>query len=226
MSIADAVTAGINFAALLFLGAQVMLARKALKETAKGQEREWERQRRQSSIEVSISTGQYRDSLRSVLPWNDRDPKEVMAFLDDAKDDREKLDPLRQYLNHLDDLAVGVKQGVFDIGTISMLQGSNIIDVFANYTPYIESIRRMLDRPSIYENLEDLAHMLKSLRSEPMEPSSEEARNVLRARHVWLHSKIETISSIWQIPTKARAEGREATEGQASQMGAANRFPG
>jgi hypothetical protein len=71
---------------------------------------------------------------------------------------------LRQYLNHLEDLAVGVKQGVFDLETISMIQGSRTIDVVTNYGPYIEGIRRELDKPAIYEELDELAELLKNMR--------------------------------------------------------------
>ena len=162
MSTAETITAAVNFAALVFLGAQVMLARRALKETSKGQQQEWERQRKKASIDVSISTAQYREKLKAVLPWNDRDPGGVAAFLRSANGDREKLAPVRQYLNHLEDIAVGVAQGAFDLKTISMLQGSRIVDTVANYTPYIENIRQELRRPEIYSYLEALAQLLKA----------------------------------------------------------------
>ena len=82
MSTAEVITAAINFAALVFLGAQVMLARQALKETAEGQRQEWERQRKKSAIEASVSTARYREALKAVLPRNDRDPGEMAAFLE------------------------------------------------------------------------------------------------------------------------------------------------
>lgn len=129
MSAAEMITAAINFAALVFLGAQIMLSRRALRETAESQQEEWNLQRKKASIEASISTARYREALKSVLPWNDRDPEVVAAFLKEANGDRAKLTPVREYLNHLEDLAVGIKQGVFDLGTISMLEGTRIIDV-------------------------------------------------------------------------------------------------
>jgi hypothetical protein len=90
----ELVTAFINVAALVFVGAQVLLARRALKEATQAQQREWERQRKQATIEASISTAEYRASLNAVLPWNDRDPKEVAAFLKEARGDRAKLAPV------------------------------------------------------------------------------------------------------------------------------------
>jgi len=161
VSAAETITAVINLAALAFLGAQVMFARRALKETSQAQQDEWDRQCKKASIDVSISTAQYRDELKAFLPWNDRDPEGVAAFLKAVHGDHEKLSPVRRYLNHLEDIAVGVKQGVFHVETISMLQGSRIIDTVANYMPYIRNIRQELGRPEIYMYLEELAGLLK-----------------------------------------------------------------
>src|SRR5689334_17908215 len=136
MSLAEVITTVINFAALVFLGGQVMFARQALKAAAVAQQQEWERQRKKASIDASVSTAKYREALKAVLPWNDRDREEVAAFLKKAAGNHAKLTPVREYLNHLNDIGVGVKQGVFDLDTIAMLEGSRIIDVVESYAPY------------------------------------------------------------------------------------------
>jgi hypothetical protein len=159
------ITAVINVAALLFVGAQVLLARRALKETGEAQQREWVRRRKQVTIEAVVSTAHYRESLKSVLPWNDRDPQEVAAFLKQAAGDHAKLAPVREYLNHLTDLAVGIKQGVFDLETVSMLEGSRIIGTAESYSHYIADIRRELNNPWTYEDIEELAEMLREQRN-------------------------------------------------------------
>jgi Domain of unknown function (DUF4760) len=182
VSIADVITTAINFSALAFLAAQVMLARKAVGEAAKAQEQEWERQRRKSSIEASVSSEQYRESLKASLPWNDRDPKEVAAFLEEASGDYVKLTPLRKYLNSLEDTAVGVNQGVFDLETISMLTGTRIIDTVTSYAPYIESVRRELGRPTIYKELEDLAQSIKIFRQGKLPVSGQNAQKLERTQ--------------------------------------------
>lgn len=56
VSATEAITTAINLAALAFLGAQIMLARKALTDAGEGQRQEWERQCRKSSIEACIAT--------------------------------------------------------------------------------------------------------------------------------------------------------------------------
>lgn len=165
MSTAETITAAINLAALVFLGAQVMLARRALMETSKAQQQEWERQRKKASIEASISTARYREELKAVLPWNDRDPEEVAAFLKEVNGNHARLAPLRQYLNHLEDIAVGIEQEVFDLKTISRLSGGRIIDTVTNYAPYIANVRQELCRPTVYDGIEDLAEKLKAIQT-------------------------------------------------------------
>jgi hypothetical protein len=142
-----------------------MLARRALRETSKAQQEEWKRQRKKSSIEASISTARYREELKAVLPWNDRDPEEVAAFLKEVNGNHARLAPLRQYLNHLENTAIGVEQKVFDLKTISRLEGGRIIDTFTNYAPYIENVRKELRRPTVYDGIEGLVKELKAIQA-------------------------------------------------------------
>lgn len=161
IKVSEIVTTVINVAALVFVGAQVLLARQAIRHSSEAQGREWDRLRKQATIEASIATAQYREDLKAVLPWNDRDPKIVSAFLAEIGNDHAKLTPIREYFNHLTDLAVGVKQEVFDLETLSMIEGGRIIDTAASFRPYFEQVRRELGRPSVYEDIEQLAEILK-----------------------------------------------------------------
>lgn len=88
------------------MGAQVLLSRHAIRQGSEAQQREWERLRRQATIEAAIATAQYREDLKAVLPWNDRDPEVVAEFLDEIGGDHSKMTPMREYFNHLTDLAV------------------------------------------------------------------------------------------------------------------------
>lgn len=89
---------------------------------------------------------------------------------------------MREYLNHLEDISVGVKQGVFDPETISLIEGSRITDVVASYAPYIESIRQELRRPAIYDDIEDLAEMLRAHRQQSPAVSGKGAASRMRSR--------------------------------------------
>lgn len=161
----DVTSAAINFTALIFVGAQVLFARRAIREATASQQREWNRLRRQATIDLSVTTAPYREKLKSVLPWNDRDPAIVAQFLSGLGNDPVKMTPVRQYFNHLTDVAVGIKMDVYDLETLFLLEGSRIIDTAASFKPYIDTVRRELGRPSIYEDVEELAAMLKELRN-------------------------------------------------------------
>ena len=139
-----------------------MVAQRALKDTALAQREETARQRKQASIDMMVSTSQYRERLKADLPRNDRRPEIVAAFLQEADDDPQRLLPLREYLNHLEDLAVGVTQGVYDVEIVAILEGRRIIDAVASYRPYIDRVREELDRPTIYQDIFDLAEIMKT----------------------------------------------------------------
>ena len=72
-----------------------------------------------------------------------------------------RLTPLREYLNHLEDLAVGTIQGVYDVDIVATLEGRRIIDAANAYRQYIDWIRETLDRPTIYSDILDLAEVMK-----------------------------------------------------------------
>jgi hypothetical protein len=162
MSVSEVIATTINIAGLVFLGAQVMLARKAMDDTAKGQEQEWDRQRKKTTLDALLATQEYRASLKARLPWNDRDPSNVAAFLEEAKEDHEKLALVRRYLNSLEDIGIGVKQGVYDLEIIWLSEGERIITTVENYQPYIQGIREELKSQMVYNELSDLADMLKT----------------------------------------------------------------
>ncbi|AGL18621.1 DUF4760 domain-containing protein [Actinoplanes sp. N902-109] len=152
----------INFCALFFVGLQVQLARRALKESAEGQERERLRLRKQATIEMAASTERYEEAMKARLPWNDRDRKQMAEFLEEAWGDTEKMTLVRAYVNHLEDLAVGVKAGVYDLETVYMLSGGRLIAAGEGFAGYVARIRSELKSPDVYEYFEDLVAKLKA----------------------------------------------------------------
>ncbi|GAA3297699.1 DUF4760 domain-containing protein [Dactylosporangium vinaceum] len=171
-TIINVVTLMINIGALFFVGSQVRLARRALNESAEGQEKERLRLRRQATIEMSANTERYREAMKAKLPWNDRDRRQVAEFLEEAWGDREKMALVRAYLNHLEDMAVGVKAEVYDLDTVYMLSGDRLIAAGEGFAGYIGRIRGELKSPSVYEHFEDLVNRLKLLRSDHLNRSS------------------------------------------------------
>lgn len=154
----------INIGALIFVGMQVRLAQRSLKDSAEGQERERLRLRKLATIEMSASTERYREAMKAKLPWNDRDRKQVTDFLEKAWGDHEKMTVVRAYLNHLEDLAVGVKAGVYDLDTVYMLSGDRLIAAGEGFAEHIGRVRDELKSPGVYEYFEDLVKELKQRR--------------------------------------------------------------
>lgn len=161
MTTADRIAIIVNIITLAFLGAQVWYAQRAIKDSAQAQREDTERQRKQASIEMMVSTSEYRERLKSDLPWNDRDPQVVADFLAEANGDYMRLTPLREYLNHLEDLSVGTLRGVYDEDIVGILEGRRIIDAVRSYRPYIDWVRETLKRPLIYEDILDLAQRME-----------------------------------------------------------------
>jgi hypothetical protein len=114
----------------------------------------------------------------------------MAVFLRKANGDYDKLAPLSEYLNTLEDLAVGVKQGVLDLETISMLSGSRIIDVVTSYAPYMEGIRRELNRPNTWDDLDDLVEMLKVFRQKATAVPSKRIQSATSTQLAWLKLKL------------------------------------
>jgi hypothetical protein len=164
-ALAAGVQAGGVIVTLGFIGVQISQTQAVARATADAQVREWDIRRKQATIDAVVSTAGYRESLKAFLPENDRDPKAVAAWLRKAKRDPKKMFHAGEYFNHLTDLAVGVTQGVFDLDTVSMLEGGRIIDTVEAFAEYIADVRQRAGRPSIWEDVEDLARQLKEQRA-------------------------------------------------------------
>lgn len=88
----------------------------------------------------------------------------MQEFLKEANWDRRKLASLREYLNHLENVAVSVNQRVLDLKTISMSEGGRIIDTVTNYGPYVVKVREEVGTPLLYSELELLARKIQEFR--------------------------------------------------------------
>ena len=70
---------------------------------------------------------------------------------------------IRQFLNDLERLAVGVRSGVYDLDTVKSLTGGVVIAQYTRTEAYITEIRRRTGRPKAYEHLEWLAETLRQI---------------------------------------------------------------
>src|SRR5690348_14691929 len=115
MSDATVIGLAINGVALIFVGTQVVFARRQLRHNLDRSAKEADRVKRQATIESYMATMQRVGEWRSVLP-DDWDKPAIDAYIKSAysrKDkDRHKIKVLANYLQYYEALAVAVLSGV------------------------------------------------------------------------------------------------------------------
>jgi hypothetical protein len=153
-------TVGIGFVAV-----QVTLARRQALDAQRAELREYERTRRQATLDfVSRGRGLYL-KLRSMLP-DDWDDESVARYVSDAyaSNDAHRIASLAAYMGHYESLAVGVASEIYDLHTVEALIGTRVIQIAQAYQPFIQEARRRANGPSLYIELEWLAMELAKLR--------------------------------------------------------------
>jgi hypothetical protein len=151
------VTAVLGLASLIFVGIQVRQNAIEARNAALAEEAERLRQRKRETMAAISATARYRQEMKSVLPWNDRDAATVRVFLDEAENDDQARHAVRAYLDYMEMLAVGVNEGVLDISTLARMQGGRIVAIVTNYADYIDRRRRELNSPTLYCELTTLS---------------------------------------------------------------------
>ncbi|MFB9686127.1 DUF4760 domain-containing protein [Amycolatopsis plumensis] len=127
-------------------------------------EDERRRQRKKDTIDAMVSSSRQWEEFRMALPWNDRDKENVQAYLQHIERKPAARAPVRNYLDFLEVVAVGVNSGVFDIDTVSRMVDGRILAVTENYMPYINLRRDELRSPSLYSELEVMARSTRNHR--------------------------------------------------------------
>ena len=168
-SIISTIAALINLGALVFISMQVRHVMTESRKAANSQEAERARQRRRDTIDAVMATSRQHARLKSALPWNERDPEVVRLFLDEAEKDHVKRSAVREYLDYLELMAVGVVEEVLDLETITRMSGGRIIAVADNYAPYIERRRLELSSPSLYSEIQAMASLIRTKKESILE---------------------------------------------------------
>ncbi len=73
---------------------------------------------------------------------------------------KQKKIEIRLVLNYFEQLSMGVKLGLYDIKIVKESRRSQIISVFSHSESYISHIRKSLDNPNLFKNLEWLVKKL------------------------------------------------------------------
>ena len=135
----------LNFAALVFVGIELLRARIASR-------KEDLRRAREATLNYYASTLEERNSLRAALP----DPSKVTP---------ENTRLVTRYLGYWEAFATGVNLGVYDLTCARRIAGSRIEKVWANWKYFIEERRHKSGQPRLYAELQDLAEAITASRS-------------------------------------------------------------
>ena len=73
---------------------------------------------------------------------------------------------LRNYLNYLEDLAVGVNLELFDLPILSRTIGPRMVRAWESYSPWIKEERRSLKFPKLCSDLEVCVIKIQEFRGE------------------------------------------------------------
>jgi Domain of unknown function (DUF4760) len=153
-------TVGIGFVAI-----QVTLARRQALDGQQAELREYERLKRQATLDFISGGRSLYLKLRSMLP-DDWDEEAVARYVAEAyaSNDVHRIASLAAYMGHYESLAVGVASEIYDLHAVEALIGTRVIRIAQTYQSFIQEARRRANGPSLYVELEWLAMKVAELR--------------------------------------------------------------
>ncbi len=156
----------VNGAGLIFIAAQVVLARRQLKENLSQAAREAARIKRQATIEFYMSTMQKVSEWRSVVP-DDWDKPKIEAFTRSVyrRNAKAKMLALASYLGYFEALAVAIRADIYELTVLDAIAGSRILNICQNYQQFFTLRRNQVGTVHAYENLEWLGKKIAKLRA-------------------------------------------------------------
>lgn len=111
--------------------------------------------RRQETLRLYSSTQDSRRTSKIGLP-RDSDSVAVTAFTEKAMKDEQHRLAIRDYLNYWEEIATGVRFGVFDADVLHALVGPRLVSIFQNYRAHIDWIRSSGSPSTFMVELENL----------------------------------------------------------------------
>jgi hypothetical protein len=146
---------------LRLLAQQVKDSREALDLSTAEAEAENRRRRQRATVEFIAAT------LAKLEDNYDRVPaagsERLADFLNEARiRDSSDFRALRNYLNNLQSLAVGVNLEIFDIDVVSRTVGGRIVRTWNYYEGWILEERKVIQAPKLFRDLELCAATIRS----------------------------------------------------------------
>lgn len=162
---------------LLLLVKQIKLLSQQVNDAAKQAQSENERQRKQATMDFVSATLSKLQELFNSLPASGSPQEPVFLRKAMVRDSLEFL-ALRNYLNYLEDLCIGVNMEIIDQEVIRRSMGARIRNAWRLYESWIVQEREILQRP-VFDELEACARVFTAL-IEAKKSSSHVARGHAR----------------------------------------------
>lgn len=132
-------------------------------------EAENNRRRERATMDFIAATMAKLDETYDQVPPSGSE--EIARFLKKASvNGSSQFNALRNYLNYLEDLAVGVNLGLFDLEILSRTIGPRMIRAWESYSPWIERERVSLKFPGLCSDLEQCVATIRRVREQPRMP--------------------------------------------------------
>lgn len=118
-------------------------------------QKDHDRRKKQSTIEYLNSISPIYRDLKNAILKEFGDEYITKDNIEKIMVDKEKRQMVRDYLNGIENMCVGVNTGVFDIDLMYRLIGSRVIKTYRNFHLYIKSIQDK--NPTVYSELVHIA---------------------------------------------------------------------
>lgn len=148
------------------LARQVDDARQAINSSTLETEQENKRKRERATIQFIAATMAKLDETYDQVPASGSDA--IAAFIDKAAvRESAEFRALRNYLNYIEDLSVGINLGVFDPEILNRTIGPRMLRAWDAYEAWILKERNDLGFPSLFSDLENCSKVIRELRATP-----------------------------------------------------------
>lgn len=97
------------------------------------------------------------EGLRTLAKLHDDSGVNIRSFALKANVDTEAAKAIRYVLNHYEYVSVGVQSGIYDEAMLKEGSYNTVVRLYQRAKPYIESVREVNGRPTIYQEFQWLA---------------------------------------------------------------------
>lgn len=99
--------------------------------------------------------------LRTLASLHNRPDSNIRQYAQDDKTDSDEARSIRYVLNHWEYVSVGIQGGIYHEGMLKKASHGSLVNLFEHAQPFINRLREIKNRPSIYQEMEELAERWK-----------------------------------------------------------------